>query len=310
MASNFGPRNTHRSAPSRAEVSPRITDPRPTPSFDQMVAASSRLVVVRAFTSALPLVRLRHLNLERVCLEELPWGDGLVERLGDGTLDLVLYNELRGRALSESYESVHCLGIVGYSMGGRNFCMLTNVDSRWATSTLADLREGICDATLVVGRSTDRFQNALDVLGLTEADLDRRRIAVLDIPDAPCSLLESMPDALMVCGQNRRFEVRQHRRLKEVDGFGDVPEDVKALVRRRSANALFVSSRLMDASGVTEKELLLDFARGVSDAWASHYEILLDLVAREAEFDSLDMVERREAAQQIIFDTYRFGAPE
>lgn len=310
MGTNFGPRNA------RLESTPKPPahgSGRAVPDVAQagtLTAASSRLVVARAFTTALPFARMRHVSFERVLLEELPWSDDLLQRIDNGTLDLAVYNHLRGIALADQYPNVHLLGPIGYSMGGRNFCMLTNQRGKWAESSLTDLRQHLRDAVLVVGRNTDRFHNLLDILDLNARELSDRGITILDIADAPCSMLDSMPDALVVCGQNRRFEARLHHDLLEVSGFRDLPQDAKAAIRRRSANSLLVSTRIMESVSVSASELVLDIVGGVAEVWNSSYDSLLDIVARESEFDSLDPDQRRDAAKQIIFDTYRFGSPE
>ena len=98
-----------------------------------LTAATSRLVVVRAITRSWGLEEHQALVDTRVEYEELPWGDILISRVAEGSLDLVVYNEQRGKDFVSSRRNgtVVNAGTLGHSMGGKNFCVLANRLGRW-----------------------------------------------------------------------------------------------------------------------------------------------------------------------------------
>lgn len=272
--------------------------------------ATSRLVVVRAVTAALRRSASSPGASLSPTFVELPWGDALIDSVADGSLAMCIYNESRGLERIGAVGSVTHAGTLGYSMGGRNFAVVASRHGRWAGCEMRDLSERFADASVIVGRSTDRFSNLLDVLGLPdEASLRDRNITVIDVADSPCTMLLSMPDAIMVAGQNRRIEARQSPDLVELDGFDDLGRETRSRIRSRSANALFVADRLPSELGMTPEQIRLVLWSQVSLQWASEADTLLHVIADESEFDGLSMAARLEAAEEIVFATYRFGTP-
>jgi hypothetical protein len=281
--------------------------------FGRLVVASSRLVVVRAVTSSWGIeddVATAGWEIKHV---EMPWSDMVMTELTLGSLDLAVYNLMRGEEYLEqnAVTSVHFGGIVGHSMGGRSFYVLAHRQGRWANLKLQEMRDCVEDTTVVVGKYGDRCQNLLDVLGISRlSDLEERRIKLVDIPDAPCSVLAGMRDSLLVCGQNRRFEARENLDLFELPGFEYLPETTKEAIRKRSANALFVSDKALGVLGGAPKSLSQRVLANMASRWAANYDGLLEIVAAEGEFDSLGDSARREATATIVYETYRFGAPK
>ena len=163
---------------------------------------------------------------------------------------------------------------------------------------------------MIVGKSSDRYQNLLDVLGVAEeSELKLRKLHIMDLTDAPCDLLLGSPDAILICGQNRRFEARHFPDLVELRGFSGLPDPVKERVRRRSANALFISERAVRVFECAPEAIVRYIRASMTTRWTERFDDLLGQVATESEFDSLESKERREATARIIFETYRFGTP-
>lgn len=309
MPTNFGPRNASQHAETPPSGTVPVNPARPETSLDFTIA-TSRLVVVRAITAAL---RRRSEGLHSALMPsfvEMSWGDGLIDAVSDGSLDMCIYNEPRGLERMKSVSSVRHAGTLGYSMAGKNFAVLTSRTSRWANYRISDLRHVFENATVIVGRATDRFSNLLDVLGLPgDNGLQDRNITVIDTADSPCTLLKSMPDAIMIAGQNRRFESMRDPGLVELGGFDDIDDETRSRLRSRSANALFINDGFELKFGILAEDIRLELWSQVALQWSFEPEALLRVIADESEFDDLSISERLDATAEIIFATYRFGAP-
>ena len=244
--------------------------------------------------------------------EEMNWGDSVVLELSTGRLSAAVYNSLRGNQLiSEQNLDAINTGVIGHSMGGRNFCILANSRGKWNGVSLSALAATFNSAPVIVGRYTDRFSNILDVLGIaTEGELLSRGIEVVDIPDASPAILSGMKDAIMVCGQNRRLEVQGREEIVELQGFANLPSQVKERIRSRSANALFVSNNLLHKIDISGEELFRTLMGNFNRSWLQAHEDHIALVSHGSEFDFLSFDERLKAVRSILYETYRFGSPQ
>lgn len=313
MSSNFGPRNVENE---KSIASWRYVDSlKPKGNFanlEHVTIASSRLVVVRAFLIASQIVEtLLEYGLD-ASFEEMNWGDSVVLELSKGRLSAAVYNSLRGNHLiSERHLDAINTGVIGHSMGGRNFCILAHSHGKWNGVLLSELADNFNSAPLIVGRNTDRFSNILDVLGISsEGELPSRGIEVVDIPDASPAILSGMKDAIMVCGQNRRFEVEDREEILELQGFANLPPQVKERIRSRSANSLFVSESLLNKVDLSGEELFRTLMGNFNKSWLEAHEDHLALVSHGSEFDFLSLDERLKAVRSILYETYRFGSPQ
>jgi hypothetical protein len=271
---------------------------------------TSRLVVVRAITAALQRAGLEAESKAQPVFVEVPWGDRILERIAEGSADMGIYNETRGRKYIKDSTSVRFAGTIGHSMGGKNFGIIVSAKGPWAGMQIKELRTNLADASIVVGRDSDRFDNLLDILGIDDTSaLQERNLSVVDVADAPCSMLRSMPTAVMVAGQNRRFEAREDSELVELDGFADLEEDIKSRIRQRSANGLFISDRALSRIGMDAIDILQALWGQVSHQWTARSIELVNVVADGSEFDDFSVEQRRRVVEEIVYATYRFGTP-
>jgi hypothetical protein len=316
MPSNFGPRNADRENQSEVDAAAAVkvhewTTPRSS-TLQRATIASSRLVVVRAFLIASQIkARLAQYGVD-VSFEERSWSDSIITDIARGHLMAAVYNKQRGDKNIESEAlDVLNIGLIGHSMGGRNFCALVHSEGRWCNTAISDLAGSFESAPVIVGRNTDRFTNVLEVFGVeNENGLTRRGITVVDIADASPEILAGMKDALMVCGQNRRLEARSHSGVVELQGFADLPQAIKVGIRNRSANSLFVSPALLESIHVSGEALFGELTSAFDRSWRESYEDCLELVSHESEFESLEPDERTSAVSLILFETYRVGLPQ
>lgn len=273
--------------------------------------ANSSLIVIRAIIEGV-WGSLAVGEDGRARLIDYPWSAAVVEGLVQQNLDLAIYNSLHGRqALMElpGGENVCEVGVVGHSMGGRNFAILTSAGSKWADMSVAEFAREFEGGFVLVGGNSDRYANLLDVLsGAGVGDLSDRGVTLIESPDADLEMLQSLPESVMVAGQNRRYQATLTDDVVELAGYETIDPEVRERIRKRSANSLYAHRSVVpddEAAAAMLRRVQMTFQQ----SWNDRFDRLASRIASVCDVGTVAEPERVNLVHRILFETYRIGEP-
>lgn len=276
--------------------------------------AHSRLVVVRSILLAWDLEKTVGPAGYSVHYLDLPWTDSIVKAIAEERLDLAIFNNrsVMDYRTETTMGSVHSMGIFGYSMGGKNFCILASRRGRWATVDTNGFLANPRNANIYVGLHSDRFRNLLNVLNITADQLLDKEIRIINLPEPNLDVFDTDPDALIICGQNARFEAMQSGELFELVRYESLDDQIRSSFRDSAANALIASSRcIRDFESSKIVDLFPQLRRNFYSNWQDprQFPNLLDRIINECEFGGSDPKSREFVARHVLYETYRIGDP-
>lgn len=302
-------------APSIPETSEQaaVVDSVEAPPHGVLQVANSRLIVVRAVVLAWDLDEIVAQAGFTVHYVELPWTDALLRAVGEQRLNLAIFNAqlVRNYLAEHTSPTVLALGTLGYSMGGRNFCVLAHRRSRWAGLDTASFLADPSGSRIYVGLHSDRYYNLLRALNMSEEELVSREVQCVNISEPTLEVFETDPDALVVGGQNTRFEALLAGDYFELVGYEALDDAARAWFRNSSANALVASMDTVERLGAAGVSLFADLKRRFYANWQDprHFGRLLHRVIDECDFHRVDPGDRERIARHVLYESYRVGEP-
>lgn len=271
--------------------------------------ADSDLVVVKAVLLAWGLDKELARLGQDVSFVHVPWGAEILKTLDSGAIDVAIYNHMEAKQyVAETSEcSVEILGGIGHSMGGKNFYVLAHKDGCWRSRTASDLVSNPAGASFLVPEKSDMHRNLLFVLDLAEDDLSGLGITVIHARSGPLELAGTVPDVLLVGGQNLRFEALESGDYRELLTHDDLPEHKRERLLEHSENVLLANARSLERFE----------AIGMHDIWATSVETFHHRWGTHDQFDVLfeelclhtGLTSKPDVVRKILFDTYRLGRP-
>jgi len=291
-----------------ADHSPQAVKPVPR---EPVYVADSNLIVVKSYLVASRLSEVLADLGDRVAMVSAPWSSGLLQQLADGDLDMCVYNEQAVVAFATEHPGI--LTVVGhacYSMGGHNFALLARAGSHWENVSVDTLPDALTQGMRVyVGLDTDRWPSFLRVVGLSHEELVRRGVTLVNTPEPGPQILAADPEALLVGGQNARFEALSGGGACEVIDYSSLPEDARARLRLASSNVLVVRSGAVEEHGWDLHRLNKRLRANLAEAWIDEEE--LDDVVRELTrtcgFEVAGRRQRDRITRHVLYETYRAG---
>jgi len=243
----------------------------------------------------------------------VPWSTSVLDSIAAGQLSLAVFNQervLEYQALHPS--ALRILGVFGYSMGGRNFCILAHREGRWAGVTSEEFLNDPRGARLCVGLETDRYTNLLQALGASEQQLGEKGVSLVNVTEPSLDVFRNDRDILLVGGQNTRFEALIAGQYLELVRYESLPYERREWFRRSAANALVTNEA---ANEDFEREGLQDLYPSLKRSFFANWQDprlvseLLARVVRDCEFARSDPKDRERIARHILYETYRIGEP-
>jgi hypothetical protein len=291
-----------------------VVDAVPAPPKDVLQIANSRLVVVRSILIAWDLEGLIEPAGYSLHYVELPWTEALLRAVAECRLHFAIFNHLSAReyCANNANDPLVSLGIFGYSMGGKNFCVIASRQGSWGGIETDTFLENPNGAVVCVGIHSDRYRNLLKALALTEDELHERGIRLINIPEPTLEVFETDPDALLVGGQNTRFEALRSGKYFELVRYEALDETRRAWFRESAANTLVASTPMIaDLHDRHVDDLFAQLRRNFYANWHDprQFRGLLDRIINECEFGAADPQEREFVARHVLYETYRIGEP-
>ncbi|MDQ6948966.1 MAG: hypothetical protein M3256_22570, partial [Actinomycetota bacterium] len=278
-----------------------------------ITVADSGLVVIKSILLAWGLDQFVDAVGYDVEYVNEPWSTSVLDAVASGHLGMAIFNQERSIEFETSHRSyLRILGVFGYSMGGRNFCILAHREGKWAGVSAEEFLQAPRDARICVGLGTDRFQNLLQAFGRTEPELRRQGVTLINISEPSLDVFLNDRDILLVGGQNTRFEAVISGEYLELVRYESLPNDRREWFRRSAANALVISEDLnakLLRAGV--RDLYPSLKREFFGNWQDprSFSELLDCVIRDCEFACSHPGDRERIARHILYETYRIGEP-
>lgn len=299
--------------PSPTEASHFDRSPSDPVSKNKIYVADSTLLVVKSYLEASGLETvLREAGTEPRFVAA-PWSSHLLHQLADGDLDLCVYNEAAVVAFAQTHPGVlEVVSHAGYSMGGNNFSVLAKEGSKWDPVTMTNFAGALsADTRVYVGVNTDRWTNFLTATGLSHAELTTIGVKVINTPEPGLEVLDADPDALLVSGQNARFEAVLRGGVREVIKYHELSDPKRAALRRSSSNVLIVRAETARDLTWDLPALAKKFRSSAGQVWADEQllEDLVERLTRVCEFQVSGRRERERIARHVLYETYRAGEP-
>lgn len=273
--------------------------------------ADSELVVVKAFLEGSQITA----ELDRIGLSSrlvtTRWSDDILSGVPKGNFDFAVVNASRYEAYKDEHpgHNLRVLGDVCHAMGGRNVSLVMQ-----EAHPLAKGSDGLLSALngrkLYVGMGTDRYRALRYAAGLEHDDWIRYGVEVINVPEPSYEVFETDPTAVIVGGQNARFEALMREGVTEVVLNDIAPQKMHRRLNTYARNILVASPRALKQLD-HENEF---FSKLFSNFWSTgadpkRLEALVDLLIDTCGFDDIDVSSRKRVTQHIIYETYRFGAP-
>lgn len=270
------------------------------------------LVVVAGYLYGSGLYEAFELAGIRTLSAAVDWGRDVLTQLDRGDLDLGIYNQLETeKYLTEnSTSSIHLIGSIGASMGGKNFAITASSKSDLVGTSIDQLASKLQGRRLYVGKSTDRYTNILKALRMSDQELESTGVLIIDLPDPGLALIKHDPEALLVCGQNARIAAQKDPDFVELLNFDSLRESDKNHFLESSQNCLVFSDRLFGMLRKKPLELMKHLMSRLTslNLEPERLEKLLNYLrvncfsyAEQNEFDC------DELARQIMYETYHVG---
>jgi hypothetical protein len=282
------------------------------------VIAESDLVVIKSITVAWKLEEILTrlgLSCSRVIWD---WSDDLLIGIEEGRVNIAIYNTARThRFIKEKQASnIVILTDCGYSMGGRNFYVLARRDSPWGAVSgleafVRKLRNG---AVIAIPENSDMLDNLFEVIKCSPEQLREMGVQVIRIPISQgLEALDLNPNALLVHGQNVRFQARYRGLYHEVLNYDMLPAAVQAILRKNAGNSLIIDRRLVDKLGLALFQASAEEAKKeFYNAWLDkqRYPALLkEVLAEGGKYGTSNDGEMTYVIEHILYETYRLGRP-
>jgi hypothetical protein len=133
----------------------------------------------------------------------------------------------------------------------------------------------------------------------------------VNISEPTLEVFETDKDALVVGGQNMRFEALLAGDYFELVGYEALDATAREWFRNSSANALIGSSETLEALGDVAQQLYPELKRRFFANWQDprHFSGLLRRVIDECDFHRPEPNDREMIARHILYETYRIGEP-
>ncbi|NCD18384.1 MAG: toll/interleukin-1 receptor domain-containing protein [Actinobacteria bacterium] len=289
----------------------RASAPRAEPAT--VTIADSNLLVVKAFLLASRLANELGALGAAPHMVNAPWSSNLLDRAVDGELDFLIYNEVAARSFAERHpDELVVVAHAGHSMGGNNFGVLVSNDSRWRDVDLGTLGTLLDHGVRIyLGLNSDRARNFSLATGLTLLELRERGVVVVNAGEPGLEILASDPDAIIVTGQNARFEARLSGAAYEVGGFERLPPQTRKSLRQGSSNVLLARLETANQLGLDLPSLGARVKRNAAECWAddSEFESLVSTLAGCCDFQFARRQDRILITKHVLYETYRAGEP-
>jgi len=277
-----------------------------------IVIANSRLIVVQAFLLGCEIEALIRESGHVPQFIESEWSSKLVDDCEQGTVDFAIFNRtLVDRYLANTPKSTVERGnVVSHSMGGKNFSVIVREDHKLIGVEPSQMLEQLASSVIYVGLDTDRFTNLLLVLNSTVEQLRDAGIRLVNISDPSLSVLDSEPEALVVCGQNMRLQAHRRGGFQELLMYQELDTHTRKELHERSSNVSIMSNQGSASVGGVEdftQKLIERFRMNTaSDQFVAN---LAKQLSFNCDFEGASPADRLDISKQVLFETFRLGAP-
>jgi hypothetical protein len=275
--------------------------------------AQSSLVVIRAITETWDLDKLLNEFGIKTNYKNIPWSDNILKLIDNNTIQIGIYNKNRTLKYINNNKdnNLEIVSNMCYSMGGKNFYILSKENSIWHKMNFEEVKNNLDGQTVCLPIGSDMHQNFLEVFDLTEEDIKKRKINICDNPTKTgFEIFNLCPNALLVSGQNLRFQAIYRGGYIEVIEFLTIPKNKRKYLKESSENSLIINKSLYD---YIEKEdfieLVNEAKENFNDQWirSNSYPKNLDALKNICDQSNLSDEENYFMIRNILFETYRFG---
>ena len=278
-----------------------------------LFVANSHLIVVKAFLNACGIEELADNFGSSVKFVEAPWSDDVITRCDRGEIDLCVFN----RAATDDYmiknpdHKFQILGDIGFSMGGRNFSALTRKGHPLVGRTVPEMKTQLKGMRIYVGTHTDRYRNLMISLGVSEEFWLENDVTIINVVDPALSIFQTDPDAIIVTGQNTRFEAHLSGNYSELVSFSGLPADVQAQLLHYATNSLIIGPSFLLRISLSPDDIFASLMGAFQKNWQEikTRESLTDALVYDCDFGDNSFEDRGTIARHVLYETYRIGRP-
>lgn len=308
----FGSRSAYSKSPTRAIIDQHEST-QSNAKVRPLRIADSDLIVTKAWLLGSDVEGYARECGGRVRFVKQDWSQNILERCLDGDIDLAIYNSEASLAFYKSLTdpNITVSPSVFRSMSGRNFAMIVSKENPLLNIPHNELKENLNGSTIYVGKDTDRYQNLETVFDITEDWWSTNNVRIVNIPDARLEIIETEPHAIIVPGQNRRFEAHMSDDYEELVSYETLDPSACRTLRARSSNSLIVGSNFPDGYK-SEESIIQTLKRRFrqNTVCDDFLQYLIEELVDSCEFTMRSRQDRFRITNHVLYETFGLGSPE
>lgn len=243
-----------------------------------------------------------------------PWNDEILRELSSGDLDMAIYNKqriLRYNETCEEKDRLHIVRDICSSMGGRNFYILASLKGCYThLMSLEEFKASLGPQTMIaVSVHSDRYDNFLKAVGLSEDELKARGVTIIDNDtDTGLDCFKFNPNILLIGGQDVRMWAEKTNEYIEVLNYESFEAEDKKAFYLSSVNSIVLGEQGYQKIVTHHAErmvdhLIMNFYRNTQDP--DRNETLIKTLSETVKTKGADEETIRYIIQRIMFETYR-----
>ena len=284
--------------------------------FDKVLKiADSELIVVKGILISWGLDEIvKNFDFHTLYIS-YDWSDKILDDLNVGKIQIAIYNTVRTKQyLKNKSNQLEIVDSYGFSMGGKNFYILSNNESLIKRdTTVNNFIKEIEGSTIALPFESDIYDNLLHIMNLTREQLDEHNINLIDLPVSyGLDIFKFKSDLLLLSGQNVRFKAKYKGGFFELNTDHILNDKLKSELAMNSANCLVINKRIyqyIDDKDV--KDIFNKCKINFYSNWTEPilYDFLIDKIVHQLYNKMKSYEEAKFIVKQILFETYRFGEP-